>query len=230
VDANCGDCWDHVALDPEHRLVLAVVPGARTIENTEAVVHEVKERLRGRTPELITTDDYGAYESAILQVFGVPVDPPTRARPGRPRILPRREVPGGLTYAVVRKRREGHRVVSVEERLVFGTERGLNRALRRSKVSSRVNTSLVERQNGTDRGRNARKVRKTYRFSKDWEVHESMTYFTLYSYNFCWPVRTLRVRGQDGRWQQRSPAMAAKLADHIWTWEEWFGFRAIQSS
>ncbi|MGO9600480.1 MAG: hypothetical protein ACLP7Q_21050 [Isosphaeraceae bacterium] len=47
-----------------------------------------------------------------------------------------------------------------------------------------MNTSLMERQNGTDRGRNARKVRKTYRFSKDWEIHESMTYFTPNSSNF----------------------------------------------
>jgi len=156
-DADRGDGWDYVALDPEHRLVLAVIPGARTIENTEAVVHEVKERLRGRTPGLITTDDYGAYESAIVQVFGEPVDPPARRRPGRPRILPRREVAAGLTYATVRKRREGSRVVSVEKELVFGTERSLDRALRWSKASSRVNTALVERQNGTDRGRNARR-------------------------------------------------------------------------
>jgi hypothetical protein len=82
-----------VALDLEHRLVLAVVPGARTIENTEAVIHEIKNRLHDRTPELITTDDYGADESALVQVFGVPVDPPTRNGSGRPRILPRREVP-----------------------------------------------------------------------------------------------------------------------------------------
>ena len=27
-DAQCGDNWDFVAFDPEHRLVLAVVPGA----------------------------------------------------------------------------------------------------------------------------------------------------------------------------------------------------------
>ncbi len=25
-----GDCWDHVAFDPEHRLVLTVIPGERT--------------------------------------------------------------------------------------------------------------------------------------------------------------------------------------------------------
>jgi len=29
ADARRGDCWDHVALDPEHRLVVAVVPGSR---------------------------------------------------------------------------------------------------------------------------------------------------------------------------------------------------------
>ena len=27
ADDHKGDCWDHVAYDPEHRLVLAVVPG-----------------------------------------------------------------------------------------------------------------------------------------------------------------------------------------------------------
>ena len=32
-DAKQGECWDHVALDPEHKLVLSVVPGKRTAEN-----------------------------------------------------------------------------------------------------------------------------------------------------------------------------------------------------
>ena len=26
-DDHCGDYWDHVAFDPEHKLVLVVVPG-----------------------------------------------------------------------------------------------------------------------------------------------------------------------------------------------------------
>ena len=104
-------------------------------------------------------------------------------------------------------------MVAVERRLVFGTEAGLDAALGASAVSRTVNTSFVERQHGTDRGRNARKARKTYRFSKDWRVHEAMTYFTLYRYNFCWVVRTLRQRDEQGRWQRRTPAMAAGLAD-----------------
>jgi hypothetical protein len=55
-----------------------------------------------------------------------------------------------------------------------------------------------------------------------------MSYFTAYRSNFCWPVRTLRTKAEDGRWQQRTPAMAAGLADHVWTLEEWINFPAIQ--
>ena len=67
-----------------------------------------------------------------------------------------------------------------------------------SGVSHSINTSFVERHHETDRGRNARKARKTYRFSKDWRVHEAMTFFAKYSYNFCWVVRTLRQKDAEG--------------------------------
>ena len=137
-------------------------------------------------------------------------------------------MPAGLTYATVHKEREHDRVVAVERRLIFGTELGLEAALGASAVSRAVNTSFVERQHGTDRGRNARKARKTYRFSKDWRVHEAMSYFTLYRYNFGWAVRTSRQRDERGRWQRRTPAMAAGLSDHVWSLREWGGFPAVQ--
>ena len=68
------------------------------------------------------------------------------------------------------------------------------------------------------------KVRKTYCFSKDWWVHRAVTFFTMYSYNFCWPVRTLKTKaGED-----RTPAMMAKLTDHVWTLVEWLKRPAVQ--
>src|ERR1700723_2904537 len=101
-------------------------------------------------------------------------------------------------------------------------------ALALSTVSEKVNTVYIERHNGTDRNQNGRKRRKTYGFSKDWEVHEAMTYFTMYSYNFCWPVRTLRVQVGEQKYEPRTPALAAGLTDHVWSLREWATYPAIK--
>jgi hypothetical protein len=178
----------------------------------------------------MTSDEYPAYATAIEEVFSEPVPAPPRRRPGRPRVVPERRLPDEVIYATVHKHRENNHVIAVEARQVFGSAEGLEDLLGESAASQRVNTSFVERQNATDRHRNARKGRKTYRFSKDWQVHEAMTYLTLYGYNFCWRVRTLRVKDGQGRWQERSPALAAGLTDHVWTWAEWFNRPAIQAA
>lgn len=218
-----GDCWDHVAFDPEHRLVVSVIPGERTAESAQELVADVKGRLGGRTPELITTDEYAPYQGAILEAFGEEVVPPRTGRPGRPR-KPYKVAPAGLNYATVHKTRKKGRVVEVMRRVIFGTAESVEAALANSGVSRTINTSFVERHNGTDRNRNARKVRKTYCFSKDWWVHHAVTFFTMYSYNFCWPVRTLKTEAGEAR----TPAMMAKLADHVWTLTEWIKRPAVQ--
>jgi hypothetical protein len=137
-------------------------------------------------------------------------------------------VPPEVTYATVHKEREDNRVVQVSTRVVFGTAAAVALALVASAVSDAVNTGFVERHNGTDRNRCSRKVRKTYGFSKDWDVHKAATEFGYFSYNFCWPVRTLRTRGDDGRWRKRTPAMAAGLTDHVWSVAEWLRLPAVQ--
>jgi hypothetical protein len=210
-------------------LVLAVVPGARSAENAEAIVEEVKERLGGKPPALMTSDELATYATAIETTFGEPVSPAPKGGLGRPRVTPELCLPKEVCYATVHKHRENGHVVAVEQKQVFGAPEDLEDALGESTVSRVVNTSFLERQNATDRGRNARKSRKTYRFSKDWQVHEAVTYLTMYSYNFCWCVRTLRVKDENGCWQERTPAMAAGLTDHVWTWREWFMRPAVQS-
>ena len=218
-----GDCWDHVAFDPEHRLVVSVVPGERTAESVQELVGDVKERLGGRVPGLITTDEYSAYEGAILEAFGTEVVPPRTGKPGRPR-SPYKVAPEGLNYATVHKTRKKGRVVEVATRVIFGTAATVEAALADSAASRTVNTAFVERHNGTDRNRNARKVRKTYCFSKDWWIHRAATFFSKYSYNFCWPVRTLKAKGGEAQ----TPAMMAKLTDHVWTLAEWIKRPAVQ--
>jgi len=216
-------------LDSEHRLVLASVPGKRSAEHVMELVADVKRRLNDRVPRLVTTDEYAPYQQAVLDAWGQDVTPPRTGKPGRP--AKARRVPHpDLCYARVHKTREKGRVVSTVMAVVFGTVAALTAALAASSCSTHVNTSFIERHNGTDRNRNARKVRKTYCFSKDWLMHEAVGYFTMYSYNFCWPVRTLAAKDADGITRPRTPAMAAGLADHVWTLAEWLAVPAARCS
>jgi IS1 family transposase len=224
-----GENWDHVAIDPEHRLVLALILGKRTAENTMKVVEEVKNRTESRTDLLITTDEYPSYKVAIQEIYGILVTPPPTGKPGRP-AGPELQMPSDLCYATVRKERENNRVVKVIPTIVFGSEDLLEERLNRSTVSNKINTSFVERNNGTDRGKNSRKRRKTYCFSKEWNSHNASSTFVALSYNFCWPVRTLQVKNEDEHYTKRTPAMAAGLANHIWSISEWMTYPARKSS
>jgi IS1 family transposase len=227
TDTRRGDCWDHVALDPESRLVVSVVVDKRTTEATHALVRDFHRRTGGRVMRLITSDEYPVYADAIRGTYGQVVTPPRTGRPGRPR-QPYTVLPPAVTYATVHKERANNRVVRASLRVVFGTLAAVALALLASAVSRAVNTCFVERHNGTDRGRCSRKVRKTYAFSKDWDMHRWATLFSHFSYNFCWTVRTLRERAEDGRWRPRTPAMAAGLTDHVWSLSEWLTYPAVQ--
>ncbi|MEW6619882.1 MAG: hypothetical protein AB1422_11200, partial [bacterium] len=72
--------------------------------------------------------------------------------------------------------------------------------------------------------KNSRKKRKSYCFSKEWNLHNAISYFIGFSYNFCWIVRTLRIKDIEECWQKRTSAMAAGLTDHLWSIEKWFTY------
>ena len=212
-EKTCGDIWDHTVIDPEHRLLLSIVPGKRTGEMCQKVVDEAKKRTHGRTDIFITSDAHAPYKTAIQNAYSFQSEQPDGTT--------KQVMPNDLCYATVNKTRKGGRVIDVTKTLVFGTLVLLFMFIQRSFVSWTINTSFVERHNLTDRNQNARKGRKTMRFSKDWDTHIALTYFVSYSYNFCWPVRTLRIKNDSGRWQKRTPAMSAGLSDHVWSTSEW---------
>ena len=223
--ANCeedekeqGDNWDHTAIDSEHRLLLSIVPGKRTTENCRKVVNEVKKRTNGRTDILITSDKHAPYKTVIEEAYAIEEK---QSDGSIEKVMPKE-----LCYATVNKTREDGRVTNIVQELVYGNWIFLTLYLFLSVVSDTINTSFVERNNATDRNQNGRKARKTLRFSKNWLIHNSMTYYVAYSYNFCWPVRTLRKKNNDGKWKSRTPGMSAGLADHVWTTLEWISYPA----
>ena len=196
--------------------------GPRTQKNANALWKDFWERTDGVLPELITTDEYKVYLGAILNTYGERQEYPRTGQRGRPRI-PKLAPPKDLVYAMLHKTREQGKVVDISIRRVFGTQQQLEQALERSTVSKHVNTTFVERFNGTVRQHNSRKARKVYSFSKEFEYHQAMSWFAAAYYNFCRPHRGLRVK-EHGRWTQRAPAMASGINDHIWSLEEFMNY------
>jgi IS1 family transposase len=189
---------------------------------------KVADRLDG-FEVLFTTDKLKAYQSAILEVFGVP-EPEQDRRTGRPR--KRRKVfPPGLLYGQLDKERLHGRLVCVDRRAVVGTMAEIQAALDRDGSSSVINTSFIERDNLSVRQHNGRTVRKTLSYSKDWQMHQYSVDFEDAAQNFVRRHLSLRVRLPEpqGRrkWQQRTPAMAAGLTDHIWSIRELVTYKVL---
>ena len=84
LDRLRGDDWDHTAVDPESRLLLALVPGKRDGPTCERLIRQVHDRTGGRTDVLLTSDEHAPYETAIREVYGVETPRPRRPGPGRP--------------------------------------------------------------------------------------------------------------------------------------------------
>lgn len=78
----------------------------------------------------------------------------------------------------------------------------------------RISTSYVERQNLNIRMRMRRFTRLTNAFSKEIENHTAAVTLQFMYNNFARPHRSLSHP------YPRTPAMAAGIADHIWTCEE----------
>jgi hypothetical protein len=158
------------------------------------------------------TDAYASYESAILDVFGRRY--PQKARDAKPLI----RWPQGIAYGQVKQIYQGNRVECVEVRAVHGKARLMHVLYLLG--YKQMNTSVVERHNGTSRLRNQRKVRKTLAFAKATRYHGWMSGLAVGLYNFCRPHNNLKIKPET-RMIPRSPALAAGLTDHIWSTREW---------
>ncbi len=79
---------------------------------------------------------------------------------------------------------------------------------------ARISTSCVERQNLTMRMGMRRFTRLTNGFSKKLDNHMAAIALHFLHYNFARPHQTLADP------YPRTPAMAAGVADHVWTMQE----------
>lgn len=210
-----GDAWIWIAFDAVNKVFLATVVGKRTEAYAVVLLEKVK-RVTSRMPSLFSSDQLNQYTSALLQVYGkkaLPARKPGPGRPPKPRLVP----PEELLYVQVVKQYKKYRVVKISRNVVFGDPKKVDEILSSSLVSRNINTSYVERGNGTIRHVNSRCNRKTFRFSKCKENHARQLKLSLAYYHLCRPHKTLTKRNNG---EPTTPFMAAGLTNHVWTMGE----------
>jgi hypothetical protein len=127
---------------------------------------------------------------------------------------------------VIKQRIQG-RGVGITRRLVRGTAEGAQQLLLRSPGGKDFNTAFIERLNATCRAPLSALVRRGRAIAHQVATVESGRWLVGCASNGCWPHDHLRLRPPDERerrWQERPPAMAAGLTDHVWTMDELFRY------
>jgi len=206
-----GDMWTFTAICPENKLIFAHLVGKRTKENAQRLVATVRNRTHGRI-KYITTDGSEIYPKVIRHIFGTFI-------PGKSQ----RKLPPGFCYAQVIKRMEKGRCVEVIRKIIFGTKRTLERILERSRISTTINTSFIERSNLTMRQHNKRVERRSQGYSKEKEFLKRQNSLSIAYYNFCLLHHSLFYLKED-RKVYNTPCMEAGLTDHPWSMMELLAF------
>lgn len=215
-EADDGRQWVWLSYAPEFRLILATVVGPRTSETALTLIQRTARIVSG-IPAFFS-DGFSAYLQALLECYHILKTFPRTGKPGRPKKPVKKPHPDLVYGQGVKKKRKG-RVASITSRILWGAERFATPGLT-------ISTSLLERVNLTFRQALAPLVRKTLSFSKERTHLEQQTRFFHAFYNFVRPHMSLREQIADSpsRFEQKymlkMPAMAAGIADHVWSFRE----------
>jgi len=190
---GCGDAWTWTAICADTKLVPSWLVGERNGADAEVFVRDLAPRLAQRVQ--LTTDGHKPYLAAVESAFGTDID-----------YALLHKIYGAAT-GVGDERRSGPAVCTgIEIRPVTGNP-----------DLSKASTSYVERQNLAMRMGMRPFTRLTNGFSKKVENLAHALSLHYMHYNFARPHKTL-LKARNG--YPTTPAMAAGVADHVWTLTE----------
>lgn len=190
-----GDVWRWTAICADTKVVPCWHLGSRDANAAALFMEDLASRLSHRVQ--LTTDGHKAYLRAVEGAFGW----------------------NGVDYAMLVKvygaspegdhRYSPAQVTATSAEWIMGIP-----------DPERVSTSYAERQNLPMRMNMRRFTRLTNAFSKKMENHGHAIALYFTAYNFCRPHQTL-TKAKGG--VKQTPAVAAGIADHVWTMEEVVG-------
>jgi IS1 family transposase/transposase-like protein len=214
-----GRHWVWLSYAPESCLLLATEVGPRTLNHAQSLIQKTAAVVQG--VPCFFSDGFSCYFTALLDCYQQVIHFPRTGKRGRPR-KERIEPHPQLVYAQLVKEKRNGRLQSLRVQVRCGAER-------LKQLGLKVSTSLVERLNLTLRTALAPLVRKSPSFCKQPQRLEHRVVFFQSFYNLARPHMSLRRPLQDGsvevppfqtQYEQRTPALAAGLTDHIWSFRE----------
>ena len=215
VKVQGGHLWLGMALMVATRLWLGgVVGGHRDADFLRQLVHVIRQMALCR-PLLLAVDGLPGYVKAFRHAFRTNV--PGAGRRGRYRKVSWPDI------AIVRLiKPNAANSWHIRREIVQGEAAMIERLRVATQGCAGVmNTAYIERLNATFRQRLAPLARRSRHLACQPQTIVDGLYLIGVIYNFCQPHRSLRLKlwlpAQRYRWVARTPAMAAGLADHIWT-------------
>ena len=171
------DMWVWVACDAKTKIVPVIQVGGRTQEMAYAVVHELKSKLKTGCVPIFSSDGLKHYFYALTAHYGEWVCPEGETKSVW-MILP------SFFYGQVIKRRKRHRVVEVEQRMIWGMAAEYGMLLKASGMSGKINTAFVERINLTIRQCVSKLTRRTWGTAQFTPELSDHLYWWLAYYHF----------------------------------------------
>jgi transposase-like protein len=221
VKTQGGIVWMAMAIMARTRLWLG---GAVSAKRDKSLIRELAGQVRQWAlcrPILVAVDGLSTYVKAFREAFRSPYK---GDKGGRPRLYVWEEV---AIVQVIKRYIQGS--LSVERCIVQGCSELVERLIVASQGAGTINTSFIERLNGTFRQCLASLVRRGRSLARQVDTLKSGMFLVGAVYNFCTPHDSLRLPIHLPRnrvhWVQRTPAVAAGLTDHCWSVEELLSFK-----
>ena len=214
--------WMALAMQVSTRLWLGgAISHKRDLALIQSLANQIR-RIALCRDLLLAVDGLASYVKAFRRAFRSPL--PRRGQKGRCQLVAWPKI--GIVQVVKRRSENG---LSIERRIVQGCEKKIEHLLQITQGGGVINTAYIERLNATFRQRLAWLARRTRNLAQQTDTLISGMFIVGCIYNFCQYHHSLRLKLSVGRhrfrWVQRTPAIAAGLTDHPWSFAELFYFK-----
>lgn len=214
--------WMGLAMMVSTRLWLAgVVSLTRDTRLADRMLSQVHRCAVTMRPLLVCTDGWAAYPGSIVRAFREKVK-----RSGGRRRSALLAWPELLIGTVIKHTKKRH-LVEITRRMTQGSLERAEQLLAQSKGGSVLNTAFIERLNATFRERLATLTRRCRHAAHRMSALETGMYLIGCVYNFCVVHDELSSSKHLGA--ASTPAMAAGLANRVWSVSDLLTFRVPPS-